>query len=317
MDFLRTTLAIGFLFAFGSLSSARQGAAQIGIGWPDPPPDPLLGNHSCDTAFDLVPGIYEELSVVASQPDYYNLRVPPNETLRLTLNVRHLSHDFTVQVRESCNGNVVFHHADFVGTVPIEIENLTPIQQSYVLHLFRDVGYIATEVTIGYDLRVSEHAHGEYPDFCSGDGTISNCPCGNLSYSRAGCLHSGGVGALLIVGGSQFEELGGMHVSAMNLPHNKPAVLFSSNIVSGPVLWPMGDGLLCHTGGMVIRHGARVSTATGAADWSAAFDPALGRQPFEQVLLQVWFRDPNGACGNGSSFTQAVRMRVKPQQTPQ
>ncbi|MCA8980137.1 MAG: hypothetical protein H6831_12630 [Planctomycetes bacterium] len=312
MEYRHLALALSVTLALVTESRAQQGSSQLTNPSGTPLEDPLEGNHSCEYAFDLVPGIYEELSVQAVSPDYFRLFVPANRTLHVDLNVRQSSPDFTVAVYDDCDSEPLLFDSLLIGTIPIELDNDTNEPETYVLRLFRDIGPLTNYAQISYDLMISEGDSGPYPSFCEGDGSTTNCPCANLDPVRGGCAHSGGHGASLLVGGSQFAELGGLSIGVIDMPPQTPALLFSGRLTGEAVLSPFHDGILCLAGGSVVRHGAGMTDVGGRADFSDAYDPSQGRQPGDEVLLQVWYRDPAGPCGTGSNFTQAVRLRVKP-----
>jgi len=291
---------------------AQQGSSQLIDPSQDPVEDPLEGNHSCPEAFDLVPGLYEGLTTTSGAPDYYRLFVPAEQTLHVLVNIREWSHDFTMEVRDECDGELIFEQTYLVGTIPIELENASLDPAHYMFRLFRDTGQLSDGSRIGYDLLIAEGSNVAYPYLCVGDGSVTNCPCGNLGDAQRGCSHSGGHGARLVLGGSQFDELGGLMVEAIALPPQTPALLFTGGLSGEAIVMPFNDGTLCFGGGSVVRHGARFADALGSAYWTGDFDASTGRDPGEQIVLQVWFRDPEGPCGTGSNFTQAVRMRVKP-----
>ena len=183
-----------------------------------------------------------------------------------------------------------------------------------MLRLYRDVGYIGVSNPAEFDLRISEGANSEpYPSLCMGDGTAGDCPCWNFTTEPGGCANSNDEGALLVVGGSQYEELGGLTVAAHRLPAGTPALLISSLLTEEAASMPYADGLLCHTGPGLIRHEARVASPDGSCDWSESYDPQYLRGAGVRVALQVWYRDPSSFCGSGSNFSQAVALRVLPQ----
>lgn len=311
MDSRHIALALAITLALGAELPAQQGSAQLLSPGEVPLEDPLEGNHSCEYAFELVPGIYEGLAVHAAAPDYYLLTVPPNRTLHVDLNVREGSHDFTVAVLSDCDGELIVFSTQLIGTIPIELENASSEPVNHMLLLFRDIGPLAINAQIRYDLMIAEGDGGPYPELCTGDGSTVNCPCANLAPVRGGCSHSGGHGASLQVGGSQFSELGGLTLHALELPGLSPALLFSGELVGDAVLAPFHDGILCFGGGSIVRHGARTADAFGRVDFSGDYDARVDRQPGDNVLLQVWYRDAAGPCGTGSNFTQAIRLRVK------
>lgn len=311
MECRSIALAVVASLALVAEVPAQQGSSGHVVPGP-PAPDPLVGNHTCETAFDLVPGIYAELSVIAWAPDYFRLHVPPSERLHIDLNVREWTHDFTVEIRDACNGTAAYSATNLQGSIPISLVNDTSETRTYMFRLFRDVGFYATEGRVEYDLMIAEGSRNPYPNVCSGDQSIAHCPCWNQSGPDVGCTHSLGHGGRLLVDGSQFSDLGGLTVQALDLPPHAPAMLFSSAVTGDVFHTPFRNGIFCRTGGAIVRQGARIADALGGASWTGAFDPRDDHAAGELVLVQVWFRDTEGPCGSDSNFTQAVRLRVMP-----
>ena len=313
MEWSRYSVVVVGLLSMAVSASAQQGSSQILLPGEVPLIDPLEGNHSCDAAVELVAGVYEELVVTAWAPDYFRVSVPPETTMDFEVNLRHGSHDFTVEVISECEGESLFSTSNLYGLVPFEIQNETTESRSYILHLYRDVGFIGISSPASFDIRIMENGQEPYPSLCVGDGTQGDCPCWNFSATGGGCENSSGEGALLVIGGSQITELGGLSVAAHRIPAGAPSILISSLLDGDTQLMPFADGLLCATGPGLIRHEAQIATADGVCDWSASYDPTYLRGPGVRVALQVWYRDSQGWCGSGSNFSQAVALRVRPQ----
>ena len=309
----RLAITLAGLIALTPTALPLQGSAQILD--PDDPvlPDPLEGNHTCATAFVMVPGVYEGLSVTASLPDFFVLQVPAGGSLHVQLTVREQKNDFTVDTVGACGQASTFIGSGLRGTHAFTFDNEDTEPEEFILRFYRELSnYAPIQGSVEFDVVVSENGELPYADFCTSENSVMSCPCANSGSTRGGCQHSGGESGRLILGGSQYPVLGGMSVHATNLPAGVPAMLFSSGISGEAMAVPFHDGLFCHGNGNVIRHGARFADETGFCDWTGDYSSTEGRIAGESVLLQVWFRDTNGPCGTGSNFTQATKLRVRP-----
>lgn len=278
-----------------------------------PPVDPLIGNHDCDSARELVPGTYEQLVVTASQPDYFRVRIDPLASAYLRVAVVDSSHDFRVEVLDACNPVDGSLRPIYYDDVELEIQNTDsePIVRS--VRLYRDVGAIATYDPAVYDLTVSSLPDTPYPEHCHGASDMFDCPCGNTPEAPGGCEHSGGYGALLSVSGSQYDELGGLRVVARGLPSSAPAMLLSARLDANPPGLHFGDGYLCAGGGGMLRLDAGAANAAGSVTWSSDLDVGARREPGERIVVQVWYRDSEmSPCATRTNFTQGVELRVLP-----
>lgn len=146
--------------------------------------------------------------------------------------------------------------------------------------------------------------------FC--DGALGNCPCGNLGMADTGCANSSGLGARILVSGSNSIGTDDMLFVGDQLPAQKPAILFSGlNPANGGAGLLFGDGLLCTTGG-IQRYGIDFSDANGGVSWGPGF---LAGQfsPGDVRNFQVWFRDPSsGPCGTGFNTSNAAGLTFAP-----
>lgn len=164
--------------------------------------------------------------------------------------------------------------------------------------------------------RVGVHAYrGAAPGvaFCSGDGSASACPCGNVGAPGAGCANSSGAGAVLTGSGSASIGSDDLALGASGLLPGQPALLYAgNNAVNGGAGTVFGDGLRC-AGGMVRRLGVRVPDALGAASWGPGLAAQAGWTPGDVRRLQAWYRDPLlSPCGNGFNLTQGLELAFLP-----
>lgn len=292
--------------------AAQQGANQIVGPGGDPPDDPFEGNATCWTAQELVPGSYAGLVVSHGSPDHFRVVVPAQDSLVVTVVVRSFVHDFTLHVFDSCDTIPQVFAPGLTGTHTFQIDNPDDEPSARVLAFKRGVTLYGSSGHAEYGLSFARLGEPTYPDLC--DGWLAGCPCGNEGDPGTGCEHLGGHGARLIIGGCQFAVLGGLEVHAEDLPPGMPAMLFSSALDTPLVAWPFHDGVLCYGGGAIVRHGAAISDAAGLATWSPyQIDLASGRDPGQELAVQVWYRDgPTSVCGTGSNFTQAKRVFAQP-----
>ncbi len=154
--------------------------------------------------------------------------------------------------------------------------------------------------------------------FCSGDGTSTACPCGNVGDAGRGCGNSAASdGAHLEAFGVASVTNDALGLSVSSAPP-AAAVLFiqGSDRQSGGAGAIFGDGLRC-VAGTVIRLG--LSNATGG---TARYGAPYGDEPVSTrgavgpaggtFHYQAWFRDPAPLCtsstfnlSNGTSVVWA------------
>jgi hypothetical protein len=139
--------------------------------------------------------------------------------------------------------------------------------------------------------------------YCFGVG----CPCVNDDPS-AGCLNSGGTGALLEAQGSSSVGSDDMTMTVAGAKPTQPGVLFSGINQLAPS--PFRDGLFC-TSGKSIRLGVRFASASGGATWGPGIAGLGGFTPGTVRHFQVWYRDPGGTCGTGSNLSNALTVTYR------
>jgi len=136
---------------------------------------------------------------------------------------------------------------------------------------------------------------------CFGDGTGTNCPCGNNDGPAAGCSNSTGSGCGL----TAQSTLGGT-LDATNAIPGQPGLFFQGDVsIGGGNGIVFGDGLRC-CGTNVVRLGVRVPNAQGFASIDDVQNRG-GAQAGQTKCYQYWYRDPNNSpCGLGFNLSNAV-----------
>lgn len=150
--------------------------------------------------------------------------------------------------------------------------------------------------------------------YCFADLTGGVCPCGNFSFTESGCMHSGGVGAVLSSSGSTSVASDQLRCRAEDLTIAKPALLFTGTMaVNGGNGQPLGDGLLC-AGGTIQRLWVETSDGAGYAEWGTGMVLAGGFGAGETRFFQVWYRDPgtSSPCSSGFNLSNALEVQLSP-----
>lgn len=144
--------------------------------------------------------------------------------------------------------------------------------------------------------------------FCSGDGSGTPCPCGNVSTTPRGCLNSTGVGALLGAFGGSLATAD-LTLRASSMPHSTTSLLMrSTSQQNGGAGVVFGDGLRC-LANPITRMGAR-PVASGSATWGPGL--ALGSVPAGPMHFQVWYRNTVGLCGGAWNLTNGHTVVLSP-----
>jgi hypothetical protein len=151
--------------------------------------------------------------------------------------------------------------------------------------------------------------------------TAASSPCGNHASSAlpAGCTNSTGQRAFLGPIGSLSVGTDDLVLSAFNLPSGARTMLLMGG---GAKHLPIGDGLLCVSGGAKgLFHfpmeyagptGA-VASGPGLAKLSQASLPGPGWiQAGDTWHFQRWYRDPAGPCGSGFNLTNGLALTFVP-----
>jgi hypothetical protein len=136
--------------------------------------------------------------------------------------------------------------------------------------------------------------------FCSGDGTATACPCGNVGATGHGCASSiEPNGALLVGNGNAQVSADTVTLSATGLS-NSTCLFFQGTTQQGGASGVVfGDGLRC-AGGSVVRL-ATLQSSGGAAQLPGTTHPQLsvaGQIPPGGATrtYQVWYRNAAAFC---------------------
>lgn len=149
-------------------------------------------------------------------------------------------------------------------------------------------------------------------DFCEGDGAANggaNCPCGNNSSggAGAGCVNGTGVGALLGATGSPSIANDTLVLSATGITNGAGYFFVGDQQIAGGAGTPFGNGLRC-VGGNVQRI-RKIPGGSGSGTLppvGQSIHMIVGASAGDTDFFQVWYRDPNGACGNAFNTTNGV-----------
>ena len=149
--------------------------------------------------------------------------------------------------------------------------------------------------------------------YCSGDGSGTICPCGNVGSAGEGCVNSSGSGGVLSNLGTTSASQDNLEFLVDQLLPGQAGLLFAgttaSNGGNGQVF---GDGLRC-AGGNIKRLGVRVPNASGSASWGPGILTAQGWGAGETRFFQVWYRDTTGSpCGGNFNLTNGLEVQILP-----
>lgn len=179
---------------------------------------------------------------------------------------------------------------------------------------------IAGDVNGQQDVFVRDWLGAEPPvAYCTGDGSGTPCPCGNVGSIWRGCENTQWTGGAQLLGsGAASVSADSFVLEASHLPAATTVqfVQAAQRLGTG-VGAPFGDGLRC-LDGLVVRLG-RKSAVSGSARFGApAGDAPISEigtvQPLGGVLhYQALYRSANASCGAGLfNATNALAVRWTP-----
>ena len=211
--------------------------------------------------------------------------------------------DVDISVGGGAWTNVLQYTADTEGHVAIDLDPYVGMNVEFRFHYYNaDYEYYWHIDNVG-----QFPASGTGTPYCFGDGSGTQCPCGNNndgSVLGAGCAN--GVfasGAKLSGSGVASISADTLVLSATGLDPDNSGLYFQANDDLSPgIIW--GDGLQC-AGGQLKRLGVRFADATGASDTSAWTTPisvwAGNVLAGDTKRYQLWYRDTSGGqpCGVG------------------
>lgn len=150
-----------------------------------------------------------------------------------------------------------------------------------------------------------------FQSFCFGDGSGTNCPCGNDGASGGGCANSTGAGAVLSSSGSSSITSADLTLSVSGLPPGPGLYFQGNNAVNSGDGNPFGDGLRC-VGGQVVRIEVRFSSS-GSSETADSIAEQGGVNAGDLKRYQLWYRDTNGSpCDSGFNFSNGYEVHWTP-----
>ena len=148
--------------------------------------------------------------------------------------------------------------------------------------------------------------------FCSGDGSLRNCPCSNNGAPGRGCAWSGSAqGAWLLASGTTSPDT--LMLTATGLPGSGTSTIFlkGDQVASAGIAF--GDGLRC-VDGRILRLGMQVN-GNGAAQYPDIGNPPLsvrgGTPPGSGAVgyYQTYYRNAAPFCTAATfNITNGVRV---------
>ncbi len=138
---------------------------------------------------------------------------------------------------------------------------------------------------------------------CASD--LALCPCANVTAAadRAGCANSGGAGAVLFASGSLAVGADDLALRAEGVPAGQTGLFLASD---QPAAQPFRDGILCAGAGFTWLE-IGFADASGALGTTSPATLALPPTPGQDVVYQLWYRDPGlSPCGSGSNTSAAL-----------
>ncbi len=139
-----------------------------------------------------------------------------------------------------------------------------------------------------------------FPTFCFGDGTGTQCPCGNDSAtgSEAGCQSSIGSGGRLTATGHAALSADTLALHGSQMPNSSALYFQGTTQSAGGAGTVFGDGLRCASGS-IVRLGAKVN-ALGVSGYPGVGEPTVSAKGAITApgvrTYQVWFRNAAAYC---------------------
>ena len=147
-------------------------------------------------------------------------------------------------------------------------------------------------------------------------------PCGNDPPTAipGGCVNSTGFKGFIGPNGGSFSVTNDdLVLVSSNLPLNQFGLVFMGR---GQALAPLGDGVLCISGGGIglfrfpvhdTGPFGQIEEGPGLVAHSQASFPSAGHITAGQSWnFQLFYRDPAGPCGTGFNMTNGVRITFTP-----
>jgi len=156
---------------------------------------------------------------------------------------------------------------------------------------------------------LAAHARADHPNvvsICSGDGSGTQCPCGNNGSPGNGCANSfNPAGARIFSSGSPYTDADTFRLDVTGLPPTT-AVWFrqGANAHAGNVGVPFNDGLICYTGSMVRLGQKEAVNGTASFGHGVQGDPQISTQGGISAgggtrVYQAFYRNSQDYCTSG------------------
>jgi hypothetical protein len=146
-----------------------------------------------------------------------------------------------------------------------------------------------------------EEDDGSIVATCFGDGSGTQCPCGNTGGAGEGCANSTGLGAILSGTGTPSVTADTLVLSVTQGKPSQPILFFQGiNFINSGNGNVFGDGLRC-CGGDVKRLEVSTMDASGSVSTTATLSVRGSVSAGSTYCNQGWYRDPSGAGGSPCS----------------
>jgi hypothetical protein len=276
--------------------------------------DAFAPNHSCATS--VFPGVGTQLDLRARQglDDFYAVDVLAGMTL--IIEVDHIASDGNLDIFAydattfgvSCGDEFsAIASATTGGDVEsLSVDNLSGVTETYFVQVgLRDPGGLTS--CNAYSLSVSVVPTPYSSPMCSGDGSLSACPCGNESSDvLSGCRNATGVGARISMSGTNLVASDDAVFHLLQARVGQPALLIQG---WNSMRVQFRDGILC-MGNPTDRLEVLMVDGSGAASTTGSVitngdisGPGVTR------YYQFWYRDPLlSPCGTGSNLSSGLRV---------
>jgi plastocyanin len=150
--------------------------------------------------------------------------------------------------------------------------------------------------------------------YCSGDGSGTACPCGNLGGAGEGCANDTGSGGLFSASGSASVSADDLVLTVTNLTPGPGLFFQGDNAINSGNGNPFGDGLRC-AGGNVVRLEVRVANSANkfTTDTTISIATKGGVSAGQTKRYQYWYRDTgNSPCSSLSNLSNGYEITFLP-----
>lgn len=150
------------------------------------------------------------------------------------------------------------------------------------------------------DFEVTDQVCMGSTGFCSGDGSATDCPCGNVGAAGAGCAHSFGGSGLLSSTGNASLSNDTLVLNGTTMPSGTLTVFFQGSQPENNGLGTQAaDGIRC-TSGQIIRLGTKTTILGGSANYPEAGNLSVSAHGLVSApgsrYYQIWYRNSQAFC---------------------